>query len=904
MPYGAYFPKAKNTPSDLLKRHWRRHLSDPTARSKLAESIRNASNRVARACAVCAASKLKCSDTKPCQRCVRRNIVCQYVISNRHPESGWGADQTLQGHQMTLDENKNVEDGDDSRVGVSPQDSSNSESSDEETPLSSRELQDQHQEFELQLPGCSNRGNASFVAPELAVTTVGNATLGGDMDTSLTGKGRASTIGSANGDKISEDIGAHPRGNDVFASGVNHFDEGDVPFSRGFFGDLLPENPDHPSIGIDGDFDILDSFMDPSFDWTTDLQAIEINHRGVWRDRPPPEQSTSNDAASTSTNKAAVIYTAVSAYKASVWNWIPSASDSALASQKDISPLPTAVDSTESWHEVNPGLLGKRCLSSDRSRILETLIATCSKDLTVRLVSSFPSPQFMSHLMHVFLHRHGMRKLSWIHIPTFDPCTSLEQLLITIIAVGACLTQAQPVQRLGYAILELMKTSITTQRYGLTDVLLMLDTRTMVLEWQQKEDRTGRGSIATPSNRTYSERQDGYESNNMKGFLQAYGMKERPSKKSGIVGLSKNLERDIRYDAQMSMVNSHAPVMSPSEMRLQLPESDVLWRSETAEEWKWHFFGHPPIPNKVSTSMAASVRAVLTDSSHLESTKDDPPSHMVMLYAMWRFVWQYREHCGMLSGSPLLADQSSLLCAHLPALTKTIQNLYGVSHSTGFYSDYRGVDPELALLHAFLLLNLYAPLDDLQAFAGRYGEGEAHQAYSRLEEWTLTREARLATWYASQTLQASKSLAKHLLSEFYAFALYEASITLFGYGAFTAKRGQRYRLEPQSGLEDPQDEEEKGADQVLWLCSGPIHQIHKFVALDVGKPAIRGLESPSSRDPWSWSVLRCPGRTLNVVIQILTRAERNEPGPNVLPGFVEGIVVLLRELVAYYFKLP
>ncbi|KAH7124344.1 hypothetical protein EDB81DRAFT_699390 [Dactylonectria macrodidyma] len=848
--------------ADLLKRPWRRHLSDPAARSKLTESIQNVSNRVARACAVCATSKLKCSDTKPCQRCVRKNIVCQYVISNRHPESGWVADQTFQGSQMTLDENQNVEEGDGSRVGVSPPDFSNLESSDEGSPLSSPELQEQHQDSELQLPGSSNREITSFVAPELAVTTIGHATLGGERNT----------------------------------------------FSRGFFGDLLPENAHHPSIGIDGDFDILDSFVDPSFDWATDLQAIENDHGGVWRDRPSLEQSTSNDAASTSTDKAAAIDTAVSAYKASVWNWIPSPADSALASQKDISPLPTAVDSTESWHEVNPGLLGKRCLSSDRSRVLETLIATCSKDLTVRLVSSFPSPHFMSYLMHVFLHCHDMRKLSWIHIPTFDPCTSLEQLLITIIAVGACSTQAQPVQRLGYAILELMKTSITTQ-YTSTcfcDMALLTFFPCLILVqwfWSGNKRRTELAEgLSQPLVTIFRAagwlRFEQYERISPSTRDEGDTLKEKWHNWVEQESRKRLAYEIFVYDAQMSMVNSHAPVMSPSEMRIQLPESDVLWRSETAEEWKWQFFSHPPIPNQVSTSMAASVRAVLTDSSYLQSTKDDHPSHMVMLYAMWRFLWQSREHRSLLSGSPFSADQSSLLlCAHLPALAKTIQSLYGVSHSTGFYSDYRGVDPEVALLHAFLLLNLYAPLDDLQAFAGRYGRGEVLQAYSRLQEWILTREARLAIWYASQILQASKSLAKHLLSEFYAFALYEASITLFGYGTFTAKREQRYQLEPQSHLEDSQGEEEKGADEALWLCSGPIHQVHKFVALDAGKPAIRGLELPSSRAPCPWSVLRCPGRTLNVVIQILTRAERNEPGPNVLPGFVEGIVVLLRELV-------
>ncbi|KAF7588822.1 hypothetical protein BBP40_005176 [Aspergillus hancockii] len=61
---------------DLLRRHARGHFpGQKDTRLSAASAMRG---RVSRACKNCASSKLKCDDTKPCRRCVKRNLDCQW----------------------------------------------------------------------------------------------------------------------------------------------------------------------------------------------------------------------------------------------------------------------------------------------------------------------------------------------------------------------------------------------------------------------------------------------------------------------------------------------------------------------------------------------------------------------------------------------------------------------------------------------------------------------------------------------------------------------------------------------------------------------------------------------------------------------------------------------------------
>lgn len=67
---------------DLLKRHLVLHKETDDLRTKVADGKgshdRRHGHRVHQACRLCAASKLKCTDEKPCKRCLEKNLFCDF----------------------------------------------------------------------------------------------------------------------------------------------------------------------------------------------------------------------------------------------------------------------------------------------------------------------------------------------------------------------------------------------------------------------------------------------------------------------------------------------------------------------------------------------------------------------------------------------------------------------------------------------------------------------------------------------------------------------------------------------------------------------------------------------------------------------------------------------------------
>lgn len=83
---------------DLLKQHVAGHddggatspvegSSSTTKKRKIVSSV-NAlhGSRVTQACGACSASKLKCSEGKPCERCKKKKLVCEDASVDDEPE--------------------------------------------------------------------------------------------------------------------------------------------------------------------------------------------------------------------------------------------------------------------------------------------------------------------------------------------------------------------------------------------------------------------------------------------------------------------------------------------------------------------------------------------------------------------------------------------------------------------------------------------------------------------------------------------------------------------------------------------------------------------------------------------------------------------------------------------------
>ncbi|WYZ41249.1 hypothetical protein EsH8_V_000144 [Colletotrichum jinshuiense] len=72
---------------DILKRHEATHGDGPGPRPRILRPLHGgAVDRVGRACRLCAATKSKCSEQKPCHRCVGKGLLCEYATVLEDPE--------------------------------------------------------------------------------------------------------------------------------------------------------------------------------------------------------------------------------------------------------------------------------------------------------------------------------------------------------------------------------------------------------------------------------------------------------------------------------------------------------------------------------------------------------------------------------------------------------------------------------------------------------------------------------------------------------------------------------------------------------------------------------------------------------------------------------------------------
>ena len=91
-------------------------------------------------------------------------------------------------------------------------------------------------------------------------------------------------------------------------------------------------------------------------------------------------------------------------------------------------------------------------------------------------------------------------------------------------------------------------------------------------------------------------------------------------------------------------------------------------------------------------------------------------------------------------------------------------------------------EAELLLTAQLLLMILHVCPEELQRFAGKYGEDAANQAFVTLERWGNTEQSRRAVWHAGQVFYWASMLPATELRDFNAIAVYFAALTMWTYG--------------------------------------------------------------------------------------------------------------------------
>jgi hypothetical protein len=92
------------------------------------------------------------------------------------------------------------------------------------------------------------------------------------------------------------------------------------------------------------------------------------------------------------------------------------------------------------------------------------------------------------------------------------------------------------------------------------------------------------------------------------------------------------------------------------------------------------------------------------------------------------------------------------------------------------------------VLHQFLQMYVHANLETVTRFAGRCGEEEAHRAYTHLQSWSVTKEARIAISHAGRVLHNARMIRPYQFRGPDSFMVYYAIMVLWTYSMMSRDR--------------------------------------------------------------------------------------------------------------------
>lgn len=147
------------------------------------------------------------------------------------------------------------------------------------------------------------------------------------------------------------------------------------------------------------------------------------------------------------------------AFKDSLWRWIPGQQDHGYAEQLNLS-LPPDADLSRIRLAFGGELVQPRISQTSRDRILGMVLSTCQQNSFARVVSSFPSADLLTRLLHNFIDFHSRLADCWIHLPTIQRDQSKPELLAIMVASGAVLSGVQVIRKLGFALQEAVRLAV------------------------------------------------------------------------------------------------------------------------------------------------------------------------------------------------------------------------------------------------------------------------------------------------------------------------------------------------------------------------------------------------------------------------------------------------------------
>jgi len=203
---------------------------------------------------------------------------------------------------------------------------------------------------------------------------------------------------------------------------------------------------------------------------------------------------------------------------------------------------------------------------------------------------------------------------------------------------------------------------------------------------------------------------------------------------------------------------------------------------------------------------------------------------------------------------------------------------------------------EILIVAELLLMILHVSPEELQRFAGKSGVDAASQAFASLEIWWDTEHARRAVWHAGQVFRWASMFPPAELRDFYAVAVYFASLALWSFGHLSISKNSFNSSKNHNNRADLDDD---GNGNFLVINSEEISGPRSFIAGRHSIPVLTHMTSKAGFDSTGTQhekLVRL--NNPNGVLQLARELYRNnfpmEGAP--LPPLVENLGNLLRDL--------
>jgi hypothetical protein len=578
--------------------------------------------------------------------------------------------------------------------------------------------------------------------------------------------------------------------------------------------------------------------------------APELERERLVRDNRTPDMSACMSAGA-------------EAFAKSLWKW-PLAYQDAHA--EHVNPPSPDIQSLEPRY--GPDILDQTLDQTTRDRILAILLNGCKPSNLLRVVTCFPSTGLLDALMHSFFRSEVHRTNSWIHLPTISLHNSRPELISIIIAAGAILETSPAIRKFGYAIQEAIRLAIPA--------ICEKDNRTtrdlQIVQAHALELNIG---LWSGNKRKMEHAEDELQPLVIRLQRAGHYRRKPPMEPPQPDDHAEALEAKWRawveaesfkrlafytliHDAQASICLQTRPLVSYTQMSLELPYSLELWRAKTASEWRDVYLRMlPNILNRLP-SLAHCIHDIQS-MSRVEDYIDLQFSTLAILYGICSLVFGYRQ-----------------LEFHLKTQVQAIQDYFSRILS--------GLDinisQEAHLLQELYMMNRYVSFEELQLFAGKEGSEEAHRVMPLLQHWYNSPRSRQAIYFAGQILRAADLFPSNHLRDFYAVALYYSALCFWVYGVYSIRSNEIQNL-VSSQIKEP-----------IWLNGEESADTRRFVFLGRGIPMIR---EPSRLDEDGG---RCrvddPEAVMETIIHIMSK--NCSYGSSFVPPLVENLRQLMRDL--------